>query len=156
MGSSSISSSGSSASAGTVGSSSASGCTSAVSSSRNDGTSTPLASSCTCPNSALVDSNPSSTVPRVPSPPGGSTSSARLVDSISSDVSGSGVTASTRPCASGASSGSGSGGRNGGATGFPFGPGGASTSRKTRLDVFRFPDFDTSSCGGGGAAGDGA
>src|SRR3989454_1893016 len=41
-------------------------------------------------------------------------------------------------------------------TGFPLGPGGASTSRNTRLDVFRFPDFDTSSCGGGGAAGAGA
>src|SRR5439155_91416 len=64
MGSSSTSSSGSSASAGTVGSSSAIGRTSsAVSSSRNDGTSPRPASSCTCPNSALVDSNPSSTVP---------------------------------------------------------------------------------------------
>src|SRR6059036_1140315 len=117
------------------------------------------------PNSAPVVSNPSSVPPTVV----GSSPSARLVVSISSDVSGSAVTVSSRlsPTASGSSAGSGSGsGLGGGAAGLggsgtrPFtGPGplpmgGASTSRNTRLDVFRLPDFDGSSAGGafGGAA----
>src|SRR6266699_1910987 len=165
IGSSSTSRSVSSAPAGTVGSSSAIGCTgSGATSSRSDGTS-PAPSRSTCPNSALVVSNPSSSAaPPFPSPPGTSTSSARLVDSISSELSGSGVTDSTRLCASVSTSGSGSGsgkgaGRGGdagagGAARPPRAPGGASTSRNTRPDVFRFPDFARSSSGAwGGAAG---
>jgi len=162
MGSSSTSSSVSSASAGTVGSSSAIGCTgSPVTSSRSDGISAAPSSS-TSPNSAVVVSNPSSSAPLpFPSPPGTATSSARFVDSISSEVSGSGVTDSTRFCATVSTSGSrsgaggwGEGAGGGGAGGLPLAPGGASTSRNTRLDVFRFPDFARSSSDSwGGAAG---
>src|SRR5204863_8894131 len=164
IGSSSPSSPVSSASAGTVGSSSAIGGTgSGVTSSRSEGTSPPPSSS-TSPNSALVVSNPSSSAPPpFPSPPGIATSSARFVDSISSEVSGSGVTDSTRLCASVSTSGSGSGkgagagggargAWGGGATGLPLAPGGASTSRNMRLELFRFPDFERSSSGGWGGA----
>src|SRR5438132_13798431 len=103
------------------------------------------------PNSAIVVSNPSSLSPAVV----GSSASPRLVDSISSDVSGSAVTDSIRLSATGSGSGSGTGlaggGGDGGAarpfTGDVLVTGGASTSRNTRLDVFRLPDFAGSSCG---------
>src|SRR5438445_3310260 len=104
------------------------------------------------PNSAIVVSNPSSLSPAVV----GSSASPRLVDSISSDVSGSAVTDSIRLSATGSGSGTGlagggGGGGDGGAarpfTGDVLVTGGASTSRNTRLDVFRLPDFAGSSCG---------
>src|SRR2546428_1968058 len=98
------------------------------------------------PNSAIVVSNPSSLSPTVV----GSSPSTRLVDSISSDVSGSAVTGSIRLSATGAGSGSGSGAgaglAGGGGAARPFtgdglGTGGASTSRNTRLDRFPLPDL---------------
>src|ERR1700752_2163785 len=58
--------------------------------------------------------------------------------------------------ATGGGGGSGAGGAGGGGALAPLAPGGASKSRNTRLDVFRFPDFETSSrssplgLGGGG------
>src|SRR5438105_11418073 len=105
------------------------------------------------PNSAIVVSNPSGLAPAVV----GSSASRRLVDSFSSDVSGSAVTDSIRLSAPGSGSGSGTGlagggggGGDGGAarpfTGDVLVTGGASTSRNTRHDVFRLPDFAGSSC----------
>src|SRR5712691_9021178 len=165
----SVSSSGSSstadsealASSAMVGSNSAGGgISSGETSSLNDGTSG--ASSSMSPNSALVVSNPSSVPPAVED----SSPSTRLVDSISRDVSGSAVTVSSKlsatPSGSSAGSGSGLGGAEGGGGGgtrpFTGGlpAGGESTSRNTRLDVFRLPDFDGSSGGfafGGAAVG---
>src|SRR5690348_16319967 len=110
----------------------------------------------TSPNSALVVSNPSS----MPAAPAGSSPSPRLVDSISRDVSDSAVTGSTRLSEIGAGSGGGGEGRGavfGGGTGLETGAprpaptpgrsltvGGESTSRNTRLDVLRLPDFERS------------
>src|SRR5690348_3827971 len=110
----------------------------------------------TSPNSALVVSNPSS----MPAAPAGSSPSPRLVDSISRDSSGSAVTGSTRLSEIGAGSGGGGEGRGavfGGGTGLETGAprpaptpgrsltvGGESTSRNTRLDVLRLPDFERS------------
>src|SRR5439155_8292895 len=139
------------ASSGTVGSNSAGGgISSGATSSRSEGTS--AASRSMSPNSALVVSNPSSVPPAFVA----SSPSTRLVDSISRDVSGSAVTGSIRLSTAGsgssAGSGSGSGTGLGGIatrpfTGGPLATGGASTSRNTRLDVFRLPDFDGSSGG---------
>src|SRR5207245_5402537 len=125
----------------------------------------------TSPNSALVVSNPSS----LAAPPAGSSPFPRLVDSISREVSGSAVTGSTRLSEIGAGSRGGGEGRGaafgGGGTGFETGAprpaptpgrsltvGGESTSRNTRLDVLRLPDFERSGApdAGGLALGAGA
>src|SRR5439155_16626873 len=148
---SSTAESGALSSSGTVGSNSAGGgISSGETSSRSEGTS--AASRSMSPNSALVVSNPSSVPPAFVA----SSPSTRLVDSISRDVSGSAVTGSIRLSTAGSGSSAGSGSGSGTGLGgiatrpFPGGPlatGGASTSRNTRLDVFRLPDFDGSSGG---------
>src|SRR5207249_10851402 len=73
----------------------------------------------------------------------------RLVVSISSEVSGSAMTGSIRLSTTGSGSSAGLGGSLGGGGTRPVSgglpAGGASTSRNTRLDVFRLPDFDGSS-----------
>src|SRR5881396_2180456 len=126
-----------SASLGTVGSSSAIGRTSsAFTSSRSDSISG--ASSRTSPKSALVVSNPSSCTFV------GSSPSIRLVDSISSDVSGS---ATGSGCLTDSGTERGDGGGIGRAPGFTFGVGGASTSRNT--SVLCFPDLLRSFFGSG-------
>src|SRR6266700_4852282 len=152
-GSSSIAASGVLASSATVGSNAAGGgMSSGETSSCNDGAGG--ASSWISPNSALVVSNPSSMPPAVL----GSNPSTRLVVSISSEVSGSAMTGSIRLSTTGSGSSAGLGGSLGGGGTRPVSgglpAGGASTSRNTRLDVFRLPDFDGSSGGCGlGAAG---
>src|SRR5437773_8998006 len=149
-GSSSIAASGALSSSAMVGSNSAGGgMSSGATSSCNAGAGG--ASSWISPNSALVVSNPSSMPPAVL----GSSPSTRLVVSISSEVSGSAMTGSIRLSTIGSGSGSGLGSGLGGSLGgggtrpvtggLPAG--GASTSRNTRLDVFRLPDFDGSSGG---------
>src|SRR5207245_9915648 len=91
---------------------------------------------------------------------GPAASGIRLVDSISNDMSGSGMTSSmSLRCSSsgggGGGGGAGRGGRGGsgavgrrGAAGLALEVGGASRSRNTRLDVLCFPDFVMSSSGG--------
>src|SRR5216117_1880751 len=149
-GSSSIAASGALSSSATVGSNSAGGgMSSGATSSCNAGAGG--ASSWISPNSAPVVSNPSSMPPAIL----GSSPSTRLVVSISSEVSGSAMTGSIRLSTIGSGSGSGLGSGFGGSLGgggtrpvtggLPAG--GASTSRNTRLDVFRLPDFDGSSGG---------
>src|SRR5207302_5469495 len=148
-GSSSSSTSAALASSLTVGSSSAIGATSStLTSSRNEGPS--AASRRTSPNSALVVSKPSKTSEDAL----GSSPSTRLVDSMSSDASGSTAAGSINPSTgAGSSSGSGSGSATGGgfgggavrAVGAPLGRGGSSTSRNTRLEVLRLPNLAGSS-----------
>ena len=158
--SSSIPSSGSTA--GAVGSNSAMGSNSrsaGFNSSRIDGV-LGLAAR-TWPKSAVVVSRPSSMPPVFPPPTPGA-SSMRLVVSISSDSSGSGWTSSISRSSAGAGGGAKGGAGSGGAGAAaaagalaPFGWRGSSRSRKTRLDVLRFPDLLTSSppSGRGGGLG---
>src|SRR6266567_6079114 len=145
-GSSSIAASGELSSSATVGSNSAGGgLSSGETSSCNAGAGG--ASSWISPNSAPVVSNPSSMPPAVL----GSNPSTRLVVSISSEVSGSAMTGSIRLSTTGSGSSAGLGGSLGGGGTRPVSgglpAGGASTSRNTRLDVFRRPDFDGASGG---------
>src|SRR5437879_11537011 len=152
-GSSSIAASGALSSSALVGSNSAGGgMSSGATSSCNAGAGG--ASSWISPNSALVVSNPSSMPPAVL----GSSPSTRLGVSDSSEVSASAITGPIVLSTTGSGSSAGLGGSLGGGGTRPgtggLPAGGASTSRNTRLDVFRLPDFDGSSGGWGlGAAG---
>ena len=136
-----------SASAGTVGSSSAIGSRSATGSgSRIDGVSTepPRMMS----KSAPVVWRPSSMPPATGS---GAAPSAILVVSISSDVSGSGVTCSRREARWG-TAGARAGGAAGARSGLVARGEGSSKSKKTRLEVLCLVPVFASGCGGGAAA----